>query len=146
MVDDGATREGELGGYAVMNGTANLRLRCVGDEDSIELSVGNGAYGSYTGPGTYTLDGTGTFGAAIYRAPSMTTFVDSQFVVPSSGCVVTVVDAPHGMPPRGSRIRGTLVIDGTDRCSGTTALSPRATRGNALCLRPRWRGMLETFA
>lgn len=105
VVDEGASSE--LSAIAWMNGTANLKIECLHDSgEAMELSIGNGAYGRYVGPGTYTIDRTTTFGSVLYRDAAGTSFSNSNAAGPSSGCSITIERAPVGVPPAGSQISG----------------------------------------
>ncbi len=98
-----------LSAFAWMNGTANLRIECLSDAgEALELSIGNGAYGRYVGPGTYTIDDNTTFGSVGYTDPAGTIFANQSSGGPSSGCSITIERAPVGVPPSGSRITGDL--------------------------------------
>jgi hypothetical protein len=95
-----------LPGFAAMNGSGNLQVRCADATRTFDLDVGNG---TYEGPGSYAFSSQLNKGSMDFETSTHVYRVGSGTGGPATTCAVVITEAPpSNYAPKGSDIKGTI--------------------------------------
>lgn len=102
-----------LPGFAAMNGSGNLEVRCADATRKLDLDVGNG---TYRGPGQYAFSDQLRRGSLDLETPTHFYRVGFSSGGPAATCTVNITEAPAtSFAPLGSAIKGTLTCTAVQR-------------------------------
>ncbi len=102
-----------LPGFAAMNGSGNLDVRCADGARKLDLDVGNG---TYVGPGAYAFSEQLSRGSLDIETPTHFYRVNFARGGPATTCTVNITEAPaSSFAPIGSAIKGTLTCTAVQR-------------------------------
>ncbi len=102
-----------LPGFAAMNGSGNLDVRCADGARKLDLDVGNG---TYRGPGAYAFSEQLRRGSLDIETPTHFYKVGFTNGGAATTCAVNITEAPDtSYAPIGSTIKGTLTCTAVQR-------------------------------